>query len=314
MVIAATDNVPRRRLAVVPRTPAPAARPVFNLGLWLMLAPYLVGMAVLWLVPALSTVPLALTDYDALSPPRWAGIANLAALAGDEIFRVSVFNSLFYVGLAVPLRLLGALGIALLLSRRLRGGPSLRAVFFLPTVVPDIAWALVWLWLLNPLFGPVNGLLRLGGVEGPAWMVDPWGARFGVVLMMAWQIGEGLVICLAALADIPGETLEQAAVDGASTSQTMRSVTLPLIAPALLILLCRDTIFSLQASFVPALILGNGGGPNYATTFLPMYAYDLAFGFFRFGYAAAVTWAMVALTALLVWVQFRVARLWGASL
>jgi multiple sugar transport system permease protein len=279
-----------------------------------MLAPYAVGMTVLWLLPALAALPLALTDYDALSPPEWVGAANLAALAADEIFRTSVFNSLLYVALAVPLRLLGALGIALLLARKLWGGAPLRAVFYLPTVVPDIAWALVWLWLLNPIFGPVNGLLRLVSVEGPAWMVDPWGARFGVVLMMLWQIGEGLVICLAALADVPGETLEQAAVDGASTWGAVRSMTLPLIAPALLILLCRDTILSLQATFVPALILGNGGGPNYATTFLPMYAYDLAFGFFRFGYAAAVTWAMIALTGLLLWVQFRLARRWSVGL
>jgi len=298
----------------VTRSAAAAGRRWPRLGLWLMLAPYLVGMALLWLGPALATLPLALTDYDALSPPRWVGAANLAALAADEIFRTSVFNSLLYVALTVPLRLLGALGIALLLSRPLWGGAPLRSVFFLPTVVPDIAWALVWLWLLNPLFGPVNGVLRLVGVEGPAWMVDPWGARFGVVLMMAWQIGEGLVVCLAALADVPGETIEQAAVDGASTWQAVRSVTLPLIAPALLILACRDTIFSLQANFVPALILGNGGGPNYATTFLPMYVYDLAFGYFRFGYAAAVTWAMVALTALLVWAQFRIARRWSTSL
>ncbi len=279
-----------------------------------MLAPYIVGMTVLWVLPALAALPLALTDYDALSSPRWVGAANLAALVSDEIFHTSVFNSLLYVVLAVPLRLLGALGIGLLLTRKLWSGGPLRALFYLPTVVPDVAWALVWLWLLNPLFGPINGLLRLVGVVGPAWMVDPWGARFGIVLMMVWQIGEGLVVCLAALSDVPGETIEQAAVDGASPWQTVRTVTLPLIAPALLILLCRDTILSLQANFVPALILGNGGGPNYATTFLPMYAYDLAFEDFRFGYAAAVTWAMAALTALLLLVQFRVARRWSTSL
>lgn len=279
-----------------------------------MLAPYVLGMTALWLVPAVAALPLAFTDYDALSPPEWVGAANLTALVTDGIFRTAVFNSLVYVLLAVPVRLLAALGLALLLTRRVWGGGTLRSIFYLPTVVPDIAWALVWLWLLNPIYGPVNGLLRLVGIEGPAWMVDPWGARFGVILMMVWQIGEGFVVCLAALADVPGETIEQAAVDGATTWTAVRSVTLPLIAPALLILLCRDTILSLQANFVPALILGNGGGPNYATTFLPMYAYDLAFGSFRFGYAAVVTWAMAALTALLLLVQFRIVRRWSADL
>jgi multiple sugar transport system permease protein len=278
--------------------------------LWLMALPFLAGTAVLTVLPALAGLPLAFTDYSALSAPRWVGLDNLRALPGDPIFLTAVLNSALYVAVAVPLRLLGALVLALLLARPFVGRAGYRVGFYLPTVVPDVAWALVWLWLLNPIYGPVNALLRGAGLPAPLWMADPAGARAGVIVMMVWQIGEGLIVCLAALAAIPEEIFEQAAIDGAGTLRTIRDVTLPLVAPALLLLLLRDTIFSLQANFVPALVLGGGGGPNYATTFLPMYVYTTAFEYLRFGYAAAITWVMYAVTALLVVVQLQVARRW----
>jgi multiple sugar transport system permease protein len=295
-----------RRFAV-PRT---ALRLGYRTQLWLLMAPYLLGIVLLVAVPALLGLPLAFSDFSMLAPPVFNGLTNFVELADDPIFLKAIFNSGLYVVLGVPLRLLGAVGLALLLLRPFRGAGFFRAGFYLPTVVPDIAWALLWLWLLNPAFGPVNQLLALVGLPGPAWMVQEWGARFGIVLMMIWQIGEGLVVCLAALGDVPGEVLEQSVVDGASAWQTLARITLPLLAPVLLILFLRDTIHSLEANFVPALILGNGGGPNYATTFLSMYAYTNAFEYFRYGYALAITWATYGLTALLIMAQYRVARHW----
>jgi multiple sugar transport system permease protein len=278
--------------------------------LWLLLLPYLAGLSMLVVIPALVGLPLAFTDFNALQSPTFTGLDNLVEMSGDSIFWKSVFNSGVYIALAVPLRLLGALAMALLLLRAMRGIGAFRGAVYLPTVVPDVAWALLWLWLLNPAFGPVNQLLGMLGIPGPAWMVEEWGARYAVVLMMLWQIGEGFVVCLAGLGDIPREVLEQSASDGANRWQTFRGVVLPLLAPILLILLFRDTIYSLQANFVPALILGNGGGPNYATTFMPMYIFTSAFEYLRFGYAAAMTWAMYALTALVLVAQYRVARRW----
>lgn len=275
-----------------------------------MLAPYLLGLLLLIVIPAAFGLPLAFTAYNALQPPTFIGLDNFVELARDDIFHKAMFNSLFFIVLAVPLRLLGAFALALLFLRPFRGNGAYRAATYLPAVVPDIAWALAWLWLLNPVYGPINQLLDLIGLLGPAWMADEYGARFAIVMMMSWQIGEGFVACLAGLGDIPRETLEQSAVDGATAWQTLARVTLPLVSPILLILLLRDTIMSLQTSFVPAFILGDGGGPNYATTFLPMYSYITAFEYLRFGYAIAVTWAMYALTAVLVYAQYRVALGW----
>lgn len=285
----------------------------YRVQLWLLLLPLLTLVGLVTAVPALLGLPVALTDSSALDPGRFLGLANVVELLRDPIFWRSVFNSAFFVGVAAPLRLLGALALALLLVRPFRGSGVLRAGFYLPTVVPDVAWSLLWLWLLNPAFGPVNLLLGRFGIAGPAWMVEPWGARFGIVLLLLWQLGEGFVVCLAGLADIPRQTLEQSAVDGGGVWQTFRFVTLPLLAPLLLILLLRDTIVVLQATFVPALIM-SGGGPNYATTSLPLYVYRNAFEFLRYGYATAMTWALFLLTALAIWGQFRLASRIGVRL
>jgi multiple sugar transport system permease protein len=280
----------------------------------LMLAPYLAGLAALVVLPAVAGLALAFTEYNALQPPRFAGLANFRALLGDEVFHIAIANSLFYIALAVPLRLVGALLTARLLLRPLRGAHLYRATVYLPTVVPDMAWALIWLWILNPLYGPLNQSLALLGIDGPAWMAGHTSARLAIVLMMSWQIGEGFVICLASLQNVSRDLLDQAAVDGSSPWRTFWTVTLPSIAPGLLLLVFRDTIFSFQANFVPALIVGRGGGPDYATMFLPMYIYTTAFGYLRFGYAAALTCAMYAITGVILWLQYRVVVRWGLGL
>jgi multiple sugar transport system permease protein len=274
-----------------------------------MLAPYLIGLTLLVILPALAGFALAFTDYSALRPPTFAGLANFRELVDDQVFRIALGNSLLYIGLAVPLRLAGALLTARLLLRPMRGIHAYRAAVYLPTVIPDMAWALIWLWILNPVYGPLNQLLALVGIAGPPWMADPTSARLAIVLMMSWQIGEGFVVCLASLQGIPRDLLDQAAVDGSGAWRAFGEIVIPLMAPALLLLLFRDTIFSFQANFVPALIVGRGG-PDHATTFLPMYIYTTAFGYLRFGYAAAMTCAMYAVTALLLWLQYRTALRW----
>ena len=285
-------------------------RPWYRFQLWLMLAPYLIGTAALVVLPAAMGLPLAFFDYDAIRPPKFVGLENFRDLWRDPIFRLSIQNTAIFVAIAVPARVLGALLLALLLARPFRGAGGYRAAVYLPTVVPDIAWALVWLWILNPLYGPLNLLLGQLGLPQPAWMLEEGQARVAIALMLGWQVGEAFVVLLAALGDIPDEVVEQSAVDGASPVQTLWRVTLPLLAPILLILLLEDTILLMQTSFVPAQIVGRDGGPNYATTFLPFYAYVNAFSYFRFGYAAAMTWILYGLTAAALLVQYRLAVRW----
>jgi multiple sugar transport system permease protein len=284
-----------------------------------MLAPYLLGLAVLVALPAFVTFALAFTEYDLIRSPRFLGLDNFRELFHDDVFRIALQNSLIFAAIAVPLRLVGALALALLLHRRFAGVGVARSASVIPTVVPDVAYGLVWLWLFNPLYGPINLLLKVGGsspgltywgVPPPQWLTHPNDARAAIIIMSLFTIGEGFVVLLVTRQGLPGELYELAAVEDALPWDVFRRITLPLMAPVLLLLLLRDTIISFQINFVPALIVTEGGPPPYATTYLPLFVYRSAFEYLRYGYAAAATLTMFGLTAIIVLVQWRVVRRW----
>ena len=273
----------------------------------LMLAPFLVGVVALVAVPAITTFALALFEYSLLEPPRFVGLDNLRALLGDPFFAEALENSLLLAALGVPLRVAGALGMALLLARGFRFAGAHRTIAYLPTVVPETAYALLWLFLLNPLFGPVNGLLGAVGLPQPEWLTDPTAAFAAMVLIAGFTVGEGFVIALAVRLEISSELYDLARLEGASPFAAFRRVTLPLMTPALGLLALRDATFLLQASFAPAYLLTDGG-PDLATLFLPVYVFDVGFEQFRYGYAAAMTLSMFAVTVALALVAALVVR------
>jgi multiple sugar transport system permease protein len=275
--------------------------------LWVMAAPFVVGVAVLVLAPALGTFSIAAFDWDLLGPPRFVGLGNVRELLDDPVFRISLRNSLLFLAAAVPLRLLGAVVLALALRGRTRGQAVGRVAVVLPTVVPDAAYALLWLWLLDPLFGPVNLALSALGLPAPAWFARAGPARWAVILMSVWQLGEGFLIALVARRQVPRELLELAAINGAGRWGRLARVSLPIMAPALALIAIRDSVMALQATFVPALLVTEGGPPPAATMYLPSFAYRNAFDYLRYGYASAALVLMVAVTLSLVWLQFRLA-------
>ena len=286
----------------------------YRTQLLLMLAPFLIGMIGLVVIPAAGSLFVAFFNYSPLQPLRfeWSGLGQFAQMRSDPLFWTALGNSLLYTLGSVPLRLGGAVGLALLLDRRRRGIGVYRAVAYLPTIIPDVAYALVWLWIFNPLFGPINQLLRSLHLPTQAWVVETGGARAVVILMAAWQVGEGLVIMLAALRDIPPDLLDAALTDGAGPGARFRLILLPLIAPTFLLLLFRDTIVSLQDNFAPALLVTQGG-PHFATLFLPLLIYREAFQNFRFGYGAALIWVLYGVTALIVFAQYATTRRWSEA-
>jgi multiple sugar transport system permease protein len=271
--------------------------------------PYLVGIVLLVVIPVGGTLYLAFTEYFGIEAPTFIGLDNFARMLASDRFWTALGNSSIYVLIAVPLRVAAAVGLALLLHTRSTGSSAARTAVFLPTVVPDVAYALLWLYIFNPLFGPLTLGLEAVGISSPEWLVDPATARFSVALMSAFQIGEGFVIALAVRRSIPNHLYESAAVDGASPWFTLSRVTLPLMLPVLALLALRDVIISFQANFVPALIVTEGG-PRLATFFLPLYVYREGFRYGRLGYAAAVTLTMFVITAVVVVIQYRLARRW----
>lgn len=260
--------------------------------------PYLLGSLLLVLAPLVLAVGLAFTSYFGFRAPEPTGLDNLSRMAGDTMYWRAVGVSALLALLVVPLRLGLAVGAALILARRRGAATSAgRVSAYLPSVVPDAAWALLWLWVLNPLYGPLPALLGTLGVPDPGFLTTPWGARFGLVLVMAFQVGEAFVVALAARAAIPVRLHEAIAVEGGSAWFGLSRVTLPLMLPIVLVLAVRDVVVVVQNAFVPALLV-TGGGPADATLTAPLLIYRRAFEYGELGYASTLSVTLLVLTAL----------------
>jgi multiple sugar transport system permease protein len=279
-------------------------------GPWLLLAPFLLGSILLIGVPIAVTVPLAFYEYDGLGQSVWRGGSwNFQLIFSNPVFVTALRNSLMFLVLAVPVRMAAAFLLAMLLQQRRRGTILYRACIFLPTIIPDVAYALIWLWIFNPLYGPLNlGLVALG-LPRFSWLVEPGTALPALVIMSLFQIGEGFVLLLAALRTIPGDYYEAAALEGAGRVQSFRFITLPMMAPWLFLLTIRDIAVTAQNVFVAAYVT-TGGGPYYATTLVPLLVHEEAFDRLRFGDAAAMMVVVYAAVSALLVVAFISVRAW----
>lgn len=276
------------------------------------LTPWLIGFFVLTLGPALSSLYLSLTDYSLMSTPRWVGAANYVQIATDDPrFRAAMNVTFTYVLLSVPLKLIFALGIAVLLNKGLRGLTLYRAIFYLPSLMGgSVAIAVLW----RQIFagdGILNTLLmKLFGFEGPSWIASPTYAIYTLVALAVWQFGASMIIFLAGLRQIPQDMYEAASIDGASKRRQFFRITLPLLTPVIFFNAVILTIDAFKA-FMPAFVISDGtGGPIDSTLFYTLYLYQEAFTNFRFGYASALAWVLVALIAAFTALSFLTARYW----
>jgi multiple sugar transport system permease protein len=278
---------------------------------YVFLLPWLVGFLGLVLGPMVASLWLSLTKYDLLTPPRWIGGQNYLDLLTDPRYLQSVRVTLTYVGLAVPLRLVFALLLALVLNRGLRGLDLYRAIFYVPSLLgASVAIAILWRQLFGGE-GVLNQVLRLvGWTNPPAWVVDPRFAILTLVVLAIWEFGSPMVIFLAGLRQIPRELYEAAMVDGAGRVSRFFGITLPLLTPLVLFNLVLQMIGSFQA-FTPAYIVSGGqGGPVDSTLFYTLYLYKQAFGSLHMGYGAAMAWILLAAIATVTAVIFTSSRYW----
>jgi multiple sugar transport system permease protein len=267
-------------------------------------SPWVIGFCVFTITPIALSLYYSFCDYSFLQPPVVIGAANYEGLVRDPIFWKVLFNTAYYSVLALPLGLIIALGVAVLLNVDIRGQSIYRTIIFLPSLVPAVASAMIWLWLFNAKLGLINYVLRSIGVdEPPGWLVDARFALPALVLMSFWGVGNTVVIFLAGLQDVPRELYEAAELDGAGRARSLWHVTLPTISPVIFFNLVMGIIGSLQVLTLPYIM--TGGGPARATYFYSMYLYDKVFRDIQVGYGSAMAWIqlliILALTALAFW-------------
>ena len=284
----------------------------YNTQLRLFLIPFVVGSLVLVVLPAFATFAIAFTEYNSIQPPRWAGFTNFVKLYESTLVWSSIRSTVLFLLIAVPLRLLGALLLALLLQSKRRLFGLHRTVAYMPTVIPEVAYAIIWLWIFNPQYGPLNNLLESIGVSGVDWLASPGTAQASIIIMSLFTIGEGFIVMLVGLRNIPRSLFESATVDGASAWQSFWRITFPLIMPWLLLLSFRDLVVSMQSTFTPAFVM-TYGGPYYATTYVPLLIYELAFDFFDFGMAAAALVATYVVLLLIIGGVLNIVSGWGSA-
>jgi len=284
----------------------------YNTQLRLFLIPFVVGSLVLVVLPALATFMIAFTNYNSIQPPTWAGLANFRKLIDSSLVWSSIQSTVLFLLLAIPLRLIGALLLALLLQSKRRLFGLHRSVAYIPTVIPEVAYAIIWLWIFNPLYGPLNKLLESIGLTGLDWLASPGTAQTAIIIMSLFTIGEGFIVMLVGLRSIPRSLYESATVDGATAWQSFWRITFPLIMPWLLLLSFRDLIVAMQNTFTPSFVM-TYGGPYYATTYVPLLIYELAFDFFDFGMAAAALVATYIILLLIIGGVLNIISGWGSG-
>ena len=275
------------------------------------ISPWLVGFAVFALAPFLISIYLSFTRYNIVTEPVWIGLGNYRNLfLHDPLFWKALVVTLKYAAVAVPLGVVTGVGLALLLNLELRGIAVYRTLFFLPSIVPVVATSVVFLWILNPQIGLVNGLLKALGVIGPNWLGSPDWAFPSLVLMSLWSIGGSVIIYLAGLKDIPLSLYEAAMIDGAGPYHRMRHITLPLLTPVIFFNLVMGVIGAFQY-FTQAYVIMNGtGGPNDSTLFYALYLFNRAWRYLDMGYASAMAWILFVVIIGITLFIFRSHRRW----
>ena len=273
---------------------SPAADRSKYLALAVLLLPSLAGMVVFLMAPVLSSLVLSFSQWDLIGEISWVGIDNYVAALADPAVLGALRNTLTFILGYLPSVVLIALGLALLLNRRIRGRVVFRAIYFVPVVTSWVAVSLIWKWLLNPQYGLVNFALGAIGIKGPGWLFDPAWAMTGVILTSVWKdIGFVTVIYLAGLQDIPEPLYEAAALDGATPWQRFWSITFPMLAPTTFFVTTISLISSFQV-FDQVWIMTQGG-PASATSVMVELIYKNAFSYYKMGYASAISWVLFAL-------------------
>jgi multiple sugar transport system permease protein len=281
-----------------------------ELAFYLFISPWLIGFLLFTGGPILAALGISFSEYSILQPPRWIGLENYQLLFADELFFTSLVNTLYYVGVSVPLGLSLAFMMAIALNQKVRGQTWFRTIFYLPSVVSGIVVALLWGWIFNGDFGLINFLLSLIGITGPQWLFSTSWAMPAFIIMSLWGVGGSMIVFLAGLQSIPEHLYEAAEIDGAGELAKFRHVTLPMMSPVIFFNMIVMVIGAFQI-FDQVYIMTQGkGGPANATLVYVLYLYRNGFEYFKMGYASALAWILFLIILAITIAQFIGAKRW----
>ena len=278
---------------------------------YLFLLPWLVGLLLFLVIPVLSSLGLSFTNWNLLNPPEWVGFKNYQDMVVDSNFRNSIWVTLKYTILSVPLYMAAGLALSLLLNLRIKGMNVFRTILYLPSVLSTVAVAVLWLTLLNPDAGAINqGLRAIGIANPPRWLLSPDWAVPAIVLMGLWGVGGGAIIYLAGLQNISPHLYEAAEIDGANSAQKFLNITIPMLTPTLFFVLITSLIGAFQVFDAAYVLGGSRGGRSGALLFYLLNLWNEGFRSARFGFASALAWVLVVFAGIVIYVTFKSADRW----
>jgi multiple sugar transport system permease protein len=293
------------------------------------ISPWIIGFLFLTLYPVFISLYYSFCDYDVLAGAHWNGGQNYLDMLHDTEFWRSLKNTFIYAGLSLPLGMVFSLFIAVLLNMKIVGRSIFRTIYFLPSMIPLVAGAMVWNWIFNGEYGVLNYAINsgvadvswfvgnflhlhslgaeIGQLRAPQWLADPMWTKPALVTMSIWGIGGQIVIYLAALQDVPKHLIESAEIDGAGWWARLWHVTIPMISPVIYFNLIIGIIGSLQVFVQPYIMMGEGG-PGHSAYLYTWYLYDNAFTFLNMGYASALAWLLFVIIIVLTWIATSASR------
>jgi multiple sugar transport system permease protein len=277
----------------------------------LFFLPWLIGLLCFVAGPMVASLGLSFTKYDMVREPQLIGLQNYREIfTADKLFWPSLGRTFLYAAVVVPAGLAGSLLAALLLNQRLRGTSLFRTFYFLPSLMPVVASTILWTWLFNVDWGPINHAIRTVGLPPPGWYRSAEWAMPMLIVIALWGAigGNSMLIFLAGLQGVPQDLYEAAAIDGAGPLARARHVTIPMLTPTIFLNLVLGVIAALRV-FASA-FLATAGGPAYATWFYALHIYNKAFVYFEMGYASALSWIFFFVVLALTYVQFRASARW----
>ena len=276
---------------------------------YLFLLPWIIGFVVFSAGPLGASFLIVFTEWPILAAPTWIGIQNYLTMVKDPLFWQSLKVTTVYTVIGVPMGLVAGFAVALLMNQQIRVIALWRAIYYMPAVVGGVVVARMWQGVFNPIYGILNALLGLLGLQGPNWLGQAEWVIPAFLIMALWNVaGANMVIYLAGLQSIPTEIYEAAMIDGAGAWHKLRHVTIPMMTPVIFLRLIMGIIGSFQV-FTQAFVMTKGG-PGNASLFYVLYLYRNAFEYSKMGYASALAWVLFAIILVLTWLFFRSSERW----